>query len=214
MRKLKYIANRALFRLSPVLAERVGIDFRLDTPSRVFLETRVFAYLNRLAALQREPQQLLFLGLDKHNWHYPRLLRATFHSLDISPRNAVYGRPGLHRIGDALDMAEHYGADAFDVVVANGLLGFGIDGEAGLRRLLAQCHAVLRLAACWCWATTICRSARRFRSKWARNSKSSCPPSMGSSLRATWSTIPIGTFTAFAARVAEARTGAGCRRGV
>ncbi|WP_200852426.1 hypothetical protein, partial [Klebsiella pneumoniae] len=84
LRKLKYIANRALFRLSPVLAERVGIDFRLDTPSRVFLETRVFAYLNRLAALQREPQQLLFLGLDKHNWHYPRLLRATFHSLDIS----------------------------------------------------------------------------------------------------------------------------------
>ncbi|MCH1985015.1 class I SAM-dependent methyltransferase [Achromobacter xylosoxidans] len=144
LRKLKYIANRALFRLSPVLAERVGIDFRLDTPSRVFLETRVFAYLNRLAAFQREPQQLLFLGLDKHNWHYPRLLRATFHSLDISPRNAVYGRPGLHRIGDALDMAEHYGADAFDVVVANGLLGFGIDGEAGLRRLLAQCHAVLR----------------------------------------------------------------------
>lgn len=144
LRKLKYIANRALFRLSPVLAERVGIDFRLDTPSRVFLETRVFAYLNRLAALQREPQQLLFLGLDKHNWHYPRLLRATFRSLDISPRNAVYGRPGLHRIGDALDMAEHYGADAFDVVVANGLLGFGIDGEAGLRRLLAQCHAVLR----------------------------------------------------------------------
>lgn len=122
-RKLKYIASRALFELSPVLAERVGIDFRLDTPSRVFLETRVFAYLNRLAAFQREPQQLLFLGLDKHNWHYPRLLRATFHSLDISPRNAVYGRPGLHRIGDALDMAEHYGADAFDVVVANGLLG-------------------------------------------------------------------------------------------
>lgn len=143
-RKLKYIASRALFRLSPVLAERVGIDFRLDTPSRVFLETRVFAYLNRLAAFQREPQQLLFLGLDKHNWHYPRLLRATFHSLDISPRNAVYGRPGLHRIGDALDMAEHYGQDAFDVVIANGLLGFGIDGEAGLRRLLAQCHAVLR----------------------------------------------------------------------
>lgn len=143
-RKLKYIASRALFRLSPVLAERVGIDFRLDTPSRVFLETRVFAYLNRLAAFQREPQQLLFLGLDKHNWHYPRLLHATFHSLDISPRNAVYGRPGLHRIGNALDMAEHYGADAFDVVIANGLLGFGIDGEAGLRRLLAQCHAVLR----------------------------------------------------------------------
>lgn len=144
MRKLKYIAKRALFRLSPVLAERCGAHFRLDTPSRAFLEASIFGYLNRLAAAGPEPQQLLFLGVDKHNWHYPRLLRADFHSLDISPRNAVYGRPGRHWTGDALEMAAHYGPDAFDVVVANGLLGFGIDGEAALRRLLAQCHQVLK----------------------------------------------------------------------
>ncbi|AMG46070.1 class I SAM-dependent methyltransferase [Achromobacter ruhlandii] len=144
MRKLKYLSKRALFRLSPRLAECCGVDFRLDTPSRGFLEQRIFGYLNRLAADRSAPQELLFLGLDKHNWHYPRLLRANFHSLDISPRNAVYGRPGRHRVGDALAMAAHYGPDAFDVVVANGLLGFGIDGESGLRRLLAQCHEVLK----------------------------------------------------------------------
>lgn len=144
MRKLKYMAKRALFRLSPVLAECCGVDFRLDAPSRTFLEQRVFDYLNRLAASRREPQELLFLGVDKHNWHYPRLLRANFHSLDITPRNAVYGRTGRHWTGDALDMAAHYGPDVFDVVIANGLLGFGIDGESGLRRLLEQCHAVLK----------------------------------------------------------------------
>nr|WP_313656691.1 class I SAM-dependent methyltransferase [Achromobacter ruhlandii] len=144
MRKLKYMSKRALFRLSPVLAERCGVDFRLDTPSRAFLEQRVFDYLNRLAAGRRAPQSLLFLGVDKHNWHYPRLLRANFHSLDIAPRNAAYGRPGKHWTGDALAMAAHYGPDVFDVVIANGLLGFGIDGESGLRRLLAQCHAVLK----------------------------------------------------------------------
>ncbi|MFY4261569.1 hypothetical protein ACOTCG_28535 [Achromobacter xylosoxidans] len=144
MRKLKYVSKRALFRLSPALAESCGIDFRLDTPSRRFLEQRIFDYVNRLAGRQRTPQELLFLGVDKHNWHYPRLLRANFHSLDILPRNAAYGRPGRHWTGDALQMAAHYGMETFDVVVANGLLGFGIDGETGLRRLLAQCHAVLR----------------------------------------------------------------------
>ncbi|MFY3138479.1 hypothetical protein ACOTFF_24425 [Achromobacter xylosoxidans] len=144
MRKLKYVAKRALFRLSPVLAESCGIDFRLDTPSRRFLERRIFDYVNRLADRQRTPQELLFLGVDKHNWHYPRLLRANFHTLDILPRNAVYGRAGMHWTGDALQMAAHYGVETFDVVIANGLLGFGIDGETGLRRLLAQCHAVLK----------------------------------------------------------------------
>lgn len=59
MRKLKYMSKRALFRLSPVLAERCGVDFRLDTPSRAFLEQRVFDYLNRLAAGPRAPQSLL-----------------------------------------------------------------------------------------------------------------------------------------------------------
>ena len=144
MRKVKYIGKRGLFRLSPALAERCGVDFRLDAPNRVFLEQRIFGYLNRLAEGAGGSQELLFLGLDKHNWHYPRLLRANFHSLDILPRNAVYGRPGRHWVGDALEMAAHYGAERFDVVIANGVLGAGIDGEAGLRRLLAQCHTVLK----------------------------------------------------------------------
>ena len=144
MRKLKYIGKRALFRLSPALAERCGGDFRLEAPNRVFLEQHIFGYLNRLAAGGQAPQELLFLGLDKHNWHYPRLLRANFHSLDILPRSAVYGRPGRHWIGDALQMAAHYGADAFDVVIANGVLGSGIDGQDGLRGLLAQCRVVLK----------------------------------------------------------------------
>lgn len=144
MLKLKYVVKRMLFRLSPFLAERCSVDFRIDTPSRVFLEQQVFGYLNNQAVVQSTESELLFLGLDKHNWHYPRLLRANFHSLDISPRSEVYGRSGRHWRGDALEMAAHYGADRFDVVIANGLLGFGIDTASDLRRLLAQCHAVLK----------------------------------------------------------------------
>ena len=49
IRKVKYIGKRGLFRLSPALAERCGVDFRLDAPNRVFLEQRIFGYLNRLA---------------------------------------------------------------------------------------------------------------------------------------------------------------------
>lgn len=143
MRKIKYVLKRAVFRVSPALAERCGIDFRLNAPSRAFLENEVFGYVNRLTQADGG-MKLLFLGLDKHNWHYPRLLSADFHSLDIKRANAAYGRPGRHQTGSALQMDERYGEGAFDAVVANGLLGFGVNTEADFRRLMVQCHWVLK----------------------------------------------------------------------
>nr|WP_314358785.1 hypothetical protein [uncultured Achromobacter sp.] len=144
MRDLKTLLKRVLFKLSPRTAERLNIDFRLRAPNRDFLEESVFGYLNEMAAVADHDIKTLFVGIDKHNWHYPRLLLCQFHSLDIEARKAVYGRPGSHWTGSAIHMADHYGPNAFDVVVANGLLGFGINNAAEFRRLLTQCELVLK----------------------------------------------------------------------
>ena len=144
MRALRYRLKRIVFKLSPALAYRLKLDFRLHAPNRVFLEESVFAYLNGLAAQACEPVKTLFVGIDKHNWHYPRLLISEFHSLDIEPRKAVYGPPGRHWTGSATLMGAHYGHDVFDVVVANGLVGFGINDATAFRRLLVQCYEVLK----------------------------------------------------------------------
>lgn len=144
MRKLKYVLKRALFRLSPGLAAHCNIDFRLHAPNRAFLENEIFTYVNRLAAESDAGLDFLFVGLDKHNWHYPRLLSVDFHSLDLKKKNAVYGRRGRHKVGNAMQMAELYAENAFDVVVANGLIGFGVDTQADFHRLIAQCHWVLK----------------------------------------------------------------------
>lgn len=144
MRGLRYRFNRLVFKLSPKLAERLNMDFRFPTPNRVFLEEAVFAYLNALAAESNHAGKTLFVGLDKHNWHYPRLLVSEFHSLDIQPRQAIYGPAGRHWTGSATEMADHYGQHVFDVVVANGLLGYGINDALDFRRLLAQCEHVLK----------------------------------------------------------------------
>ncbi|MCD0499398.1 MULTISPECIES: methyltransferase domain-containing protein [Achromobacter] len=144
MRNPGYLLKRALFKLSPRFAERLNIDFRLHAPNRVFLEESVFGYLNDSAAASSDDSKTLFVGIDKHNWHYPRLLNSEFHSLDIEERKAVYGQPGRHWTGSATEMADHYGDDVFDVVVANGLLGFGVNTEPDFRRLLEQCKKVLK----------------------------------------------------------------------
>ena len=144
MRDLNTLLKRALFKLSPRTAERMNIDFRLRAPNRDFLEESVFGYLNELAAESDHDIKTLFVGLDKHNWHYPRLLRCQFHSLDIEARKAVYGQPDRHWTGCATRMAEHYGPNAFDVVVANGLVGYGINSASDFRRLMTQCEQVLK----------------------------------------------------------------------
>ncbi|MGE8687977.1 MAG: hypothetical protein ACN6PJ_12635 [Achromobacter sp.] len=146
MRKLRYLLKRALFKLSPRAAERLNIDFRLRAANRQFLEDSVFGYINNMAGAAPGAVKTLFVGIDKHNWHYPRLLNTEFHSLDIEAGKAVYGQPGRHWTGSATRMAGYYGGNAFDVVVANGLLGFGIDEAQGCRQLLENCEAVLKPA--------------------------------------------------------------------
>jgi len=144
MRDLNTRLKRALFKLSPRTAERLNIEFRLRAPNRDFLEESVFGYLNELSAESAPDIKTLFVGLDKHNWHYPRLLRCQFHSMDIEARMAVYGQRDRHWNGCATRMAEHYGPNAFDVVVANGLVGYGINSALDFRRLMTQCEQVLK----------------------------------------------------------------------
>ena len=42
--RLTHKLNKVIFRLSPVLAERCNIDFKLETPSRAFMENEIFSY--------------------------------------------------------------------------------------------------------------------------------------------------------------------------
>jgi hypothetical protein len=144
MRKFIYGLKRAAFKISPSFAASLGISFRLNAPSRIFLERGVFGFINRLSAPASSRPKCLFIGLDKHNWHYPRLLKVDFYSIDIQPERAVYGSPGLHTVGDAAELTSHYGPESFDVIIANGLIGFGVDTQSDVEWLLWQCHCVMK----------------------------------------------------------------------
>lgn len=139
--RMKYVFKRGIFRASPELAASLGIDFRLRAPSRAFMEQEIFGYLNR--RFDGVPAQCLFIGLDRHNWHYNRLLSLDFHSIDLNPRNAVYGQSGKHVVGSATELSAYYAPASFDVVIANGLIGFGLNTEEAFNQLMQQCRRVL-----------------------------------------------------------------------
>ena len=136
-------AKRWLFRLSPRLAERCKVEFRLEAPNRTFLENQIFGFLARHLAAGRTGGRCLFIGLDRYNWHYHRALGPGFHSIDIKPEHAVYGQPGRHVVGCATQLARHYAPGSFDVIVANGLIGYGLNRANDFDRMMRACHAVL-----------------------------------------------------------------------
>ena len=41
-------------------------------------------------------------------------------------------------------MSGFYGDESFDVVVANGVIGWGLNEQAGFEQMMAQCHRVLK----------------------------------------------------------------------
>lgn len=145
VKKIPYAFKRAVFRASPALARKLGLDFRLRVPSRMFMEQEVFDYVNQhfRRGAAAPAARCLFIGLDKHNWHYDRLLDLDFYSIDLNPRNAAYGPPNRHVVGSATELSSYYSPNSFDVVFANGLIGFGLDTEEAFNQLMFECHRVL-----------------------------------------------------------------------
>lgn len=142
LHKILYKLRRLLFKVSPRLAEALGVSFPYRSEDRRFLENEVFRFLNARHSDTSKSSKLLFIGLDKHNWHYPRLLDLEFHTIDLDPRNARYARKGLHTVGTATQLGEYYKPASFDVVIANGMVGFGINS---LDAFDAMIHGVARV---------------------------------------------------------------------
>jgi len=133
-----------LFKLSPHLAISLGVEFPLKSENRLFLEHQIFALLNARFKQQTDRARCLFLGTDKRSWHYPKCLDAELYTMDIEAKKAIYGNRGHHTVGSAGELLQHYPPRSFDAVIANGLIGFGMNQLQDCEALLGSAHAVLK----------------------------------------------------------------------
>ena len=138
--KLKNIA----FKLSPHLAVKLGIEFPFKSPNRVFLETRVFQFINETYGGKQPRGNGLFIGTDKRSWHYPAELDLELHTIAIEKKKAIYGNHKHHIVGSATELERYYDANFFDVVIGNGLIGFGMNAPEQCEQLLAGAASLLK----------------------------------------------------------------------
>ena len=138
--KLKNI----IFKLSPHLAIKMGIEFPLKSPNRVFLETSVFQYINQTYGGKQPRCNGLFIGTDKRSWHYPKILDLELHTIDIEKKKALYGNFKHHIIGSATELERYYDPESFEVIIGNGLIGFGMNSAEQCEQLLMGAAALLK----------------------------------------------------------------------
>ena len=91
---------------------------------------------------------LLFIGCDWYTQDYRALFAPRserFRTVDIDPAKARFGSPD-HLVAPMQEIDRHLAPGSIDVIVANGVYGFGIDDRAALGASFAAAHAVLRPA--------------------------------------------------------------------
>lgn len=89
-------------------------------------------------------RRILFVGCAKYTRHYPAVFAdREFITIDSDPAQARYG--GATHIVDTLaNLAAHITRESLDVVVCNGVIGWGLDDPEEIDKAVGQCFQCLR----------------------------------------------------------------------
>ncbi len=112
----------------------------LRTADRQLLERQIIPFF----AEHEEVHDVLDVGKDWYTAGYPALFpKQRYASIDIDPEKARLAK-GEHYTGSLLELDAHFGAGSFDLVMLNGVFGWGVNGEGLIARAMAQVERLLR----------------------------------------------------------------------
>lgn len=111
-------------------------------PDRQFMESYI---LPQIAAAPKG--KCLFVGCQPYTRHYGTWFMSSsveFWTTDIDPDSAQWGEPHRHYICGIEAIDAYVPAHSMDVVVMNGVFGFGLNDEADKVKALQAIHHILK----------------------------------------------------------------------
>ncbi len=122
------------------LRSLLGRPFRLRTDDRRVLDQVIIPELAGRAGIER----VLFVGCAIYTQHYEGLFGgAEFHSIEPDPRQARWGAR-RHVVDVLQNGAAHWAPGYFDLIVCNGVYGWGLDARDDIERAMNACFTLLR----------------------------------------------------------------------
>jgi SAM-dependent methyltransferase len=131
--------------LRRVLARTVGSVLRRPTPlaneDRRVLEQIVFRYY----AAQPDINRILFVGCQPYTRHYERAYfpRREFWTIDPDEKLRKFGS-SRHVVAPLENLDDFFAEDYFDLILCNGVFGWGLDAPENCERAFLNCHSRLR----------------------------------------------------------------------
>jgi len=119
----------------------LGLPTPKDTEDRRVLEQVIFGHYCALEDVRR----VLFVGCRSYTRHYERhyFRDHEFWTLEPDRRARRFGAR-RHVIAPLERLAEHFPEGAFDLILCNGVYGFGLDTHAQCEAAFEQCFTRLR----------------------------------------------------------------------
>jgi SAM-dependent methyltransferase len=111
----------------------------VQTEDRRVLEKVIFAHYSTLA----DVRTVLFVGCESYTKHYERcFLGHNYWTIDADPGRRRFGGK-QHVIGRLEQLRQHFPAGFFDLIVCNGVYGWGLNRAEDCETALRECHACL-----------------------------------------------------------------------
>lgn len=122
-----------------LIRNAMGIENRLVTADRVLLEQTILPYYAERSDIHR----VLFVGTDWFTRRYESLFPdKEYWTIDANPWKQQFA--GSRHIVDSLqNLGRHFPTGHFQLIVCNGVFGWGLDGPEDCEQAFAQCFDCL-----------------------------------------------------------------------
>lgn len=133
--------KRAVGRISRNIKAMCGVPSFLRNEDRRVLEQVIFPYF-----LQSETcNDVLFVGCDWYTEGYNRWFEVAknYWTVDVDPSSSKYGAV-QHVVDGVQNIDRHFRPDAFDLILCNGVFGWGLNAKADVEQAFLACHRCLR----------------------------------------------------------------------
>ncbi len=123
-----------------LLRNAVGLPNRLHSPDRDVLERVVLPAYARLPGMRR----VLFVGSDWFTRHYEKLFPGQeYWTLDPDPWKRKFGAR-RHIVAGLQSLDAHFDESHFDLILCNGVFGWGLDERDDCERAFLACFTRLK----------------------------------------------------------------------
>lgn len=131
----------AVHRLGVLIGLRYGGSFYFPSEDREVLENRILPFYQ----LSDGHQDILFVGTDWYTHGYARMFshKRAFATLDFAPAKARYGA-ARHITASVGELDAAFAPQSLDLIVLNGVIGWGLDRIEDAERAIAHCRTCLR----------------------------------------------------------------------